>query len=81
MGRENVEEMEAEFIIGDTLDGRVDKRDERNESQPSRKIKVKIGKESRAASGVCETGHHLEHREQSTTESLRLTSSGFRFSV
>jgi len=64
MGRENVEEMEAEFIIGDTLDGRVDERDERNESQPSRKIKMKIGKESRAASGVCETGHHLGHREQ-----------------
>jgi hypothetical protein len=59
-----VEKMEAEFVIGDTLDGCVDKWDERNESQPSRKIKMKIGEESRAASGVCETGHHLGHREQ-----------------
>lgn len=56
--------MGAEFIIGDTPDGRVDERDERNESQPSRKIKMKIGKESKAASGVREMGHHLGHREQ-----------------
>jgi hypothetical protein len=59
-----VEKMEAEFIVGDTLDGRVDKWDEHNKSQPSRKIKMKIGKESRAAARVCETGYYLGHREQ-----------------
>jgi hypothetical protein len=56
--------MEAEFRIGDALDRRVDNRDEHDESQPSREVKVKIGKEGRAAAGVTDIGHDMGHREQ-----------------
>jgi hypothetical protein len=60
--------MEAEFFIGDTPDGRVDKWDKSNKSQPPRKFKMKIGKESRVAAGVCEMGHHLRHGGQAQSK-------------
>jgi hypothetical protein len=60
----------TKIIIGDTIDRGVDKRNECYKSQPSRKMKVKIGKESRAAAGISEVGCELGHREQAP---LRLT--------
>jgi hypothetical protein len=44
--------MGAKFIIGNTIERGMDKRNERHKSRPTRKIKVKIGKESRAATRV-----------------------------
>ena len=62
--------MGAKIIIGDTIDRGMDKWNECYKPQPSRKMKVKIGKESRAAAGVSEVGRELRHREQAP---LRLT--------
>jgi hypothetical protein len=70
--------MKAEFLIGEALNRRVDKRNERDESQPSRKVKMKVGKEGRAAARISGIGHDLGHREQAP---LRLTGADFRFQV
>lgn len=56
--------MGAEILIGGTLDRCVDKRNEHDEPQPSREVKMQIGKESRAATRVSEMGLNLGHREQ-----------------
>lgn len=48
----------------DSLDRCVDKRNERYKSQPSRKVKIKVGKEGRAAARIRELRHDLGHREQ-----------------
>jgi len=55
--------MKVEFLIGKALDRRVDKGNERNEPQPSRKVKMEIGEESRAAPRISKRGHNLGHRE------------------
>jgi len=47
--------MGAKIIIGDTIDRGMDKWNECYKPQPSRKMKVKIGKESRAAAGVSQS--------------------------
>jgi hypothetical protein len=62
--RENAKKVKAEFLIGEPLDQRVDKRNERDESQPSRKVKMEVGEEGRAAARISEIGHDLGHREQ-----------------
>jgi hypothetical protein len=62
--RENAKKMKAQFFIGEALDRRVDKRNERDESQPSRKVNMEVGEKGRAAARISEIGHDLGHREQ-----------------
>jgi hypothetical protein len=70
--------VKAEFLMGEALDRCVDKRNERDESQPSRKVKMKVGKEGGAAARISGIGHDLGHRRQAP---LRLTGADFRFQV
>jgi len=56
--------VKAEILIGEALDRRVDKRNKRDKSQPSWKLKMEVGEEGRAAARISGIGHDLGHREQ-----------------
>jgi hypothetical protein len=56
--------VKAEFLIGDALNRRMNKRNEGDKPQPSRKGQMKVGKEGRATARISEIGHDLGHREQ-----------------